>query len=58
MAHVNRQKNPEELILCVLQNLAHFPSPLQDSNNSPVEQRHFKFVGDETISSFLFRQWL
>lgn len=31
---------------------------LQDSNNSPVEQRHFKFVDDETISSSLFRQWL
>lgn len=51
-------QNCEELIFCVLQNPAHFPPPVLDSNNSPVEQRHFTFVGDETVSSPSFRQWL
>lgn len=51
-------QNCEELIFCVLQNPAHFPPPVQDSNNSPVEQIRFKFVEDETISSSLFKQWL
>lgn len=51
-------QNCEELIFCVLQNHARFPPPVRDSNNSPVEQIHFKFVEGETISSSLFRQWL
>lgn len=48
----------EELIFCVPQNPARFPPPVQESNNSPVEQIRFKFVEDETISSSLFKQWL
>lgn len=51
-------QNCEELIFCVPQNPAHLPPPVQHSNNSPVEQIHFKFVEDETVSSSLFEQWL
>ena len=58
MAHVYSLKNCEELIFSVPQNPVHFPPNVQDSSNLPVEQGHFEFVEDETISSSLLRQWL